>query len=141
MANIKTANVPDSHASKKRTSYSHAKADKRKAKRREQAEDRQFEYNELSLADKLAKAQSRRGESKREIARLTKLMQGPPAKVVVAKVAPMTSEQKGAKVVQRAQDAVAAMPSTKAKVKRESKSKTPLVDAYKAEKASSKTLA
>ena len=47
----------------------------REYKRRQyQADERQVEHDVLSLADKIEKAQSRRGESKREIARLTELL-------------------------------------------------------------------
>ncbi|MGY8752290.1 MAG: hypothetical protein ACKVIO_00180 [Phycisphaerales bacterium] len=43
-------------------------------RRQYQADERQVEHDVLSLADKIEKAQSRRGESKREIARLTELL-------------------------------------------------------------------
>ncbi len=62
----------ESQIKKGREHYSHAKADAHKAKLREQAEDRQDIHNKLSIAQKIAKAKSRRGESKREIARLEK---------------------------------------------------------------------
>ena len=43
-------------------------------RRQYQADERQVEHDVLSLADKIEKAQSRRGESKREIGRLTELL-------------------------------------------------------------------
>ena len=41
-----------------------------RAERREEADDRQEEYEALSNSQKLSRAKSRRGESKREINRL-----------------------------------------------------------------------
>jgi hypothetical protein len=61
---------------KGRAHYSHDKLDKRWAKLREEAEDRQDDYNKLTTAQKLDKALKRVaagvGECKREIARLQK---------------------------------------------------------------------
>lgn len=61
---------------KGRQHYSHVKSDAKLAKRQEAAEDRQDEHNSLTTAEKIEKAKSRRGESKREIARLEKRLKG-----------------------------------------------------------------
>jgi hypothetical protein len=66
-----TAEVKE-NVKKGREHYSHAKLDAKWAKMREQAEDRQEAHDKLSITQKIAKAKSRRGESKREIVRLTK---------------------------------------------------------------------
>jgi len=55
---------------KGRGHYSHAKADKAKAQRRDEAFERQLEHESLSTSEQIQKAKSRRGESKKEIARL-----------------------------------------------------------------------
>jgi hypothetical protein len=54
---------------KGREHYSHAKADARRDKRRQEAEARQRVYDKLSLKQKLELVKSR-GGSKRELARL-----------------------------------------------------------------------
>lgn len=106
-----TASVTSStgEARKGRANYSHAKADARKHKRRDEAEDRQIEHDSLTPDEKIAKAKSRRGESKREIARLTKGLEWEKAQKVTAaakaKAAPLTEAQKGEKAVKRAKDA------------------------------------
>ncbi len=65
---------------KGREKYSHAKADARKDKRRQEAEARQRVYDGLSLKDKVALV-TKRGGSKRELARLqAKLAPKPAAK-------------------------------------------------------------
>lgn len=56
---------------RKRSNY-RFKAVSHKDKRRQDAEARQRDHDSLSKKDKIAKAKSRRGESKKEIARLTK---------------------------------------------------------------------
>lgn len=58
-----------------RASYSHAIADARKEQRHLDAQERQEYHNGLTVKEKIAKAQSRRGESKSEIARLTPLLE------------------------------------------------------------------
>lgn len=91
--------------SKVREHYSHEKADARQDKRRQEAEARQRHYSSLSTADKLKLAQSRPGESKREVARLTKRLEWEKAQKVTAaaaKTAPLTEEQKAVKAVKRA---------------------------------------
>jgi len=64
-------------ANKGREHYSHAKADARKDKRRQEAESRQREYDALSVQGKIARAKSRPGESKREVARLLAILSTP----------------------------------------------------------------
>jgi hypothetical protein len=99
---------------KGREHYSHAKADARKNKRRDEAEDRQIEHDVLDTDDKIAKAKSRRGESKREIARLTKGLEWEKAQKVTAAAkakqahpAPLTEAQKGEKAVKRSKSVAA----------------------------------
>lgn len=46
----------------------------RRNKRAEEAAERQAEHYELTVEEKIAKAKGRRGQSKREIARLAKLV-------------------------------------------------------------------
>ena len=58
--------------SKKRGSYSHAKANARRNKRRQEAEARQREYDSLPISKRIKLAKSRPGDSKKEIARLKK---------------------------------------------------------------------
>lgn len=116
-----TASVTSStgEARKGRANYSHAKADARKHKRRDEAEDRQIEHDSLTTSEKLAKAKSRRGESKREIARLSKGLEWEKAQKVTAAAkakeahpAPLTEAQKADKAVKRAK-AVAANEAQK----------------------------
>jgi hypothetical protein len=92
---------------KGREHYSHAKADAKKDRKRREAEDRNFKYECLSTADKL-KGLGATG-SNRQRKRLEALLAK--EKAAQVKPAPLTSEQKGAKVVKRAQDAVAALPT------------------------------
>src|SRR5512137_838518 len=98
--------------SKVREHYSHEKADARQDKRRQEAEARQRHYSSLSTADKLALAKSRPGESKREVARLTKRLEWEKAQKVTAAAkakeahpAPLTEAQKADKAVKRAKAA------------------------------------
>ena len=64
---------------KGREHYSHAKADARKDRRREQAEDRQIKYDTLSLAEKLAALP--KGTCQRQRAKLEKKLAAAPAPV------------------------------------------------------------
>lgn len=68
---------------KGREKYSHAKADARRDKRRQEAEARQRHYDGLTLKDKLALVKSR-GGSKRELARLEKIQAEKTAKKATA---------------------------------------------------------
>lgn len=49
---------------------------KSKGLRKQEAMDRQAEYDSLSLQQKLERAQARRGESKKEVARIMRAMKG-----------------------------------------------------------------
>ena len=100
MANI--SSIPDKTGGHKgREQYTHAKADARKDLRREEAEDRQAAYDALSITAKIARAKSRRGESKRELLRLSKKTdkaewdkaQAVTAKVASVPVAPVVPEK------------------------------------------------
>jgi len=101
-----------SRNSKKKTngynsSFITAKADWK----RKHAEERQADYKALSIEDRIHQAEGRRGNSKRELARLNALLaKATPAAV---KQKPLTSEAKGAKVVKRAKAAVDALPVSK----------------------------
>ena len=56
-------------------------------RKRDEADERMFEHNSMTLEQKIAKAKSRRGESKRELSRLTKaLSERPPELAPVKKV-------------------------------------------------------
>ncbi len=57
----------------KRKQYSSLKSKARKAKRKQEALARQSEYNKLTTKQKITRAKSRPGDSKKEIARLKKL--------------------------------------------------------------------
>ena len=109
-----TATSSTGESRKGREHYSHAKADARKDKRRDAAEDRQIEHDSLTTDEKLAKAKSRRGESKREVARLSKGLEWEKAQKVTAAAkakqahpAPLTEAQKGEKAVKRAKSVAA----------------------------------
>lgn len=80
---------------KGRESYSHAKADARRDKRRQEAEARQHTYDGLSIKARIALVKSRPGESKRELARLEALLAKPAPKAEVkATVQVATPDQK-----------------------------------------------
>ncbi len=57
-----------------REHYSSAVLHKKREQKRLEAEERNKEYRSLSLSDRLKRAKSRRGESKKEVDRLTKLI-------------------------------------------------------------------
>lgn len=57
-----------------REHYSSAILHKKRDQKRFEAETRDEEYQSLSLTDRLKRAKSRRGESKREVDRITKLI-------------------------------------------------------------------
>lgn len=77
------ANETKTEGRKGRESYSHAKADARRDKRRQAAEARQRTYSKLTLKEKLALVKAR-GGSKRELARLEKIQAAKPAPKPVA---------------------------------------------------------
>jgi hypothetical protein len=56
--------------SRKEKGYSHRKADAKKVRKRQEAEERQAKYDALSLSDKIALV-TNRGGSQKELARLT----------------------------------------------------------------------
>lgn len=91
---------------KGRESYSHAILDAKLDNRRQEAEARQREYTRLSTAQKIKRAESRRGNSKKELGRLA-------AQLVVEKSQPVkpppaTEVQKIVKAVKRAKAAAEA---------------------------------
>lgn len=75
-----------------REHYSSDKLWARREKRTAQAEERDAKHQSLTFQQRLEKARSRRGESKKEVARLTKLLATQKAPVV--KPQPLTEEQK-----------------------------------------------
>lgn len=89
---------------KGREHYSHVKADAKKRRKQQEADERQFKYDGLTTAQKL-KGLGATGSS-RQRKRLEALLVLEKAPAV--KQAPLTDEQKAAKAVKRAKDAVAA---------------------------------
>ena len=98
-------------AKKGREHYSHAKANAKSKVRRQEAAERDAIYAGLSIQARIVKAKSRRGESKRELARLEKLLMVQKAPAV--KQTPLTPEQKSAKAVKRAKDSANAVSAHK----------------------------
>jgi len=88
---------------KGREQYSSEKLHARRNKRRNEAEKRQAIYDGLSIQARIAVARGRRGDSKREIARLEKRLAA--QKAPAPKQAPLTPEQKAVKTVKRGQAA------------------------------------
>ncbi len=72
--NSSAATVDGVPVRKGREHYSHDKADARIDKRRQEADARERVYDGLTIPAKIALAKSRRGESKREIAKLEKAL-------------------------------------------------------------------
>lgn len=70
MANNKAETSNNTTATSSRKTYNTFKLRMKKEDKRFDAELRQKAYNELSVDDRIAQAKSRRGNSKREIARL-----------------------------------------------------------------------
>lgn len=91
-----------------RANYTHAKADARKNRRRDEAEARQFKYDNLSTAEKLKGLGATGSNSQRT--RLQALLAKEKAPAV--KQAPLTSAEKGVKLVKNVQAAVAATART-----------------------------
>lgn len=104
--NTKNTSTDGAAVRKGREHYSHDKADARVDKRRQEADARERVYDGLTIPAKIALAKSRRGESKREIAKLEKALALEKAPAV--KPAPLTEAQKSAKAVKRAKDSVKA---------------------------------
>ena len=71
---------------KKTNGYTHVKADARKRKKQDEADNRQFKHDSLTVAEKIAKAVAR-GGSKKELAKLM----NPKPKKVEATPAPVQS--------------------------------------------------
>ena len=69
----KTVSSSDQVTGGRRKSYSHAKADARQDKRRQEADARERVYDGFTLTQKLAMVKSR-GGSKQELARLNALL-------------------------------------------------------------------
>jgi hypothetical protein len=86
---------------KGRESYTHAKADARKEKKRLEADKRQDKHDSLTLKEKIAKA-TKRGGSVRELKRLTELLnRKPEPKAPVVEVTAPKAATKPAKGTKR----------------------------------------
>jgi hypothetical protein len=99
---------------KGREHYSQVKAHAKNDRKRHEAYARLDKYDRLTTAQKLAELPE--GACERQRVRLTKQLAAEsqaPTKAKTVKQVPLTSAQKGAKAVKRAQDAVAALPVTK----------------------------
>ena len=103
---------------KGREHYSSAILMAKRERKREEAADRQSKYSKLSFEQRLKLARSRRGESKREVARIEKQMKE--QKAPAPKTAPLTEEQKTAKVVKHV-EAVAKAEKSKYRAKKAKK--------------------
>jgi hypothetical protein len=114
--------VSSGTARRGREHYSHVKADARKERRREEAEDRQAKYDSLSASAKIALVKSRRGESKRELARLTQLEAKAVVKPFVQVPVTIIAAPKAADPVLEKKKRTKKQVVTEAKAKRPSKS-------------------
>jgi hypothetical protein len=85
-------NKTETKSKKGREEYSSDKLWARREKRTAQAEERDAKHQSLTLQQRLEKAQGRRGESKREVGRITKLLAV--QKTPAVKPQPLTEEQK-----------------------------------------------
>lgn len=65
------ANETKTEGRRGRTVYNSTKLHAKRDRKRREAEDRQMDYDKLSLAQKIKRVESHPGESKRELARLT----------------------------------------------------------------------
>ena len=90
----------------KQNGYSSAISRAKRDARRVAAEKREDRYDRLGLTDKIKLVKSRRGESKRELARLEARMAT--QKTAPAKTPPATEGQKAVKAVSRAKSAAKA---------------------------------
>lgn len=66
--------MENENKSKVRQVYNSTKLHAKRDRKRREAKDRQLTYNKLSVSERLSLAKSRRGESKREVARLSALL-------------------------------------------------------------------
>lgn len=101
------ADITKTEAKKKgRESYSHVKADARKAKKQLEADQRQAKHDSLTLREKIAKATAR-GGSASEIKRLTERAakkpepKAPKVEVIITPKAEPKSAPKGSKRMSR----------------------------------------
>lgn len=70
---IQTKPTAEKTSYKGREHYSHAILDAKKDKRRKEGEERDWEHKQMTIAQRISKAKSRRGESKKELVRLAKM--------------------------------------------------------------------
>lgn len=78
----------------KTNGYNSAKIHAKRNRKRSEAESRKYDHDSLSIQEKIAKAKSRRGESKREIARLTAMLEASKVKVTPKPTAPAPVAEK-----------------------------------------------
>lgn len=100
--NTKSVSSSDQVSGGGRKNYSHAKADARQDKRRQEADARERVYDGFTLPQKLALVKSR-GGSKRELDRINALLAL--EKATAIKQPPLTEGQKAVKSVKRAKAA------------------------------------
>lgn len=99
MSDNKNSNELKSPKRGKINGYNSAHLHAKRNRKRQEAEARQREHNSLTINEKIEKARSRRGESKREIARLTKLAEATGVKVTPPPPAVKETKPKAAKKV------------------------------------------
>lgn len=106
MSDNKTSNETKTVKRGKTNGYSSAKLRAKRQQRFEDACDRQASHDCLTIQEKIEKARSRRGESKREIARLMNMAEesvrdildnAPQSAAVTKKVAKKVAKKKAAK--------------------------------------------
>jgi hypothetical protein len=94
MSNNNTNEIKTS-ARGKTNGYNSAHLHAKRNRKRSETEARKREHDSLSIKEKIVKAKSRRGESKREIARLTKMLQATEIKVAPKPAAPAPVAETG----------------------------------------------
>lgn len=111
--------TPSTNSKRKTNGYQSTKLWAKRARKRNEALDRNEKYENMSLAEKLKYVRSL-GGCKRQLARLE--AQFAAQKAPAVKPAPLTEAQKSEKVVKRSQDAVeaAVKPAKKKAAKKKS---------------------
>jgi hypothetical protein len=85
-----------SNSSDRPGGYSYAILDAKKRARRNDASERQAKYDSLTVNERIARAKTRRGESKKELAWLTKQLNVVPVASKVTEPVPVTPKPKKA---------------------------------------------
>lgn len=98
MSDNKNSNETKTPKRGKTNGYNSATLHAKRNRKRQEAESRQREHDTLTLNEKIEKARSRRGESKREIARLMKMAEAAGVTVKAqTPAAPVEAKPKAAK--------------------------------------------